>query len=92
MKQKALRLSCFVLALVFMLQSAVAYSASVDLVSKEQLKNVMETGKAVVVDVRKGRDWKSSEFKIKGAIRPDKELASWAAQYPKDTQLVLYCA
>ncbi len=92
MKQNALKMSCFVLALVFMLHSAVAYGASVELVNKDQLKNLMETGKVVVVDVRKGRDWKSSEFKIKGAIRPDKELANWAAQYPKDTQLVLYCA
>jgi rhodanese-related sulfurtransferase len=46
----------------------------------------------VVVDVRTGRDWKSSEFKIKGAVRYENDIVKWASTYDKDTTLVLYCA
>jgi rhodanese-related sulfurtransferase len=47
----------------------------------------------MILDVRKGKDWKSSEFKIKGASRANpKELDKWAETYPKDKTFVLYCA
>ena len=71
----------------------VAMAAEVPLITKEELKARMEKGDVVVVDVRKGRDWDSSEFKIKGALRADpKNLAAWAGEQAKDKPTVLYCA
>ncbi len=45
----------------------------------------------IIVDVRAGRDWKGSEFKIKGAVRENPaKFSSWAEKYPKEKTLVLY--
>ena len=47
----------------------------------------------IVLDVRVGRDWKASEYKIEGAVRVDhSEVKSWASRYGKDKTLVIYCA
>ena len=59
--------------------------------TKEELKAQMGSSDVMILDVRKGKDWKSSEFKIKGASRADpKELDNWAEKYPKDKTFVLY--
>jgi hypothetical protein len=61
--------------------------------SKEELKGMLSSNELVVIDVRAGKDWDASEIKIKGAVREDpKALDSWAAKYPKDKTIVLYCA
>jgi rhodanese-related sulfurtransferase len=47
----------------------------------------------MILDVRTGGDWKSSEFKIKGAVRANPyDFDKWAEVYPKNKTLVLYCA
>lgn len=61
--------------------------------SKEELKGLLGSKDLVVIDVRSGKDWDASEIKIKGAVREDpKNPESWAARYPKEITLVLYCA
>ena len=61
--------------------------------SKEKLKEMLDNSNVIILDVRVGKDWKASEFVIKGAIREDpKDFKSWATKYPKDKTLVLYCA
>jgi rhodanese-related sulfurtransferase len=82
------------LCAVFLLVSfSAAISADVKRMTKEKLKALLEKGDVVVLDVRSGRDWKSSEFKIQKAVRLDvKELASWAKKYPKEKTMVVYCA
>jgi len=83
------------LLLAFFLFAAAlpALAADVPTMSKDELKAQLASEKIVVLDVRSGRDWSSSEFKIKGAIRaPGSELAKWSANYAKDQTLVLYCA
>ena len=70
-----------------------AGAADVPRVTKEELKAMMEKGDVLVLDVRTGRDWDSSEFKITGAQRPEGEdVAAWAGNYAKDKPTVLYCA
>ena len=65
----------------------------VPIMTKEELKAQMDSSDVMILDVRKGKDWKSSEFKIKGASRANpKELDKWAETYPKDKTFVLYCA
>ncbi|UCF85519.1 MAG: hypothetical protein JSV50_07765 [Desulfobacteraceae bacterium] len=72
-------------------QSAIA--AEVPRMTKEELKSRLDDPDVVIVDVRIGKDWKGSEFKIKGAVREDPtDFSTWAEKYPKDKTLVLYCA
>lgn len=62
-------------------------------ISTEELKSRLgETG-LVILDVRKGTDWDSSDEKIVGAVRIDPAAVdTWAGDYGKGTPIVLYCA
>jgi len=62
--------------------------------AKEELKPMLGRPDVVVVDVRIGKEWEDSKWKIQGAIRedPEKDVKSWASKYPKDKTLVLYCS
>lgn len=64
---------------------------TVGIITKEELKNKLEDADLLILDVRSGKDWKSSEFKIQGAVRKDpKDFTSWGSQFEKDQKLVLY--
>ena len=66
-------------------------AADVGKISKEDLKKMLDNPDVVILDVRTGKDWSASEFKIKGAVRANpREFNTWAMQYPKDKKLVLY--
>ncbi len=70
-----------------------ALGKNIALITKEELKPLLNDTNVVIIDVRGGRDWSSSEFKIKGAVHGDpKKVAEWQKNYPKDKKLVLYCA
>ena len=70
-----------------------AFSEDVPRITKEELKEKLGNPDVVIVDVRIGKDWKASEFKIKGAVRADpKKITSWAEKQEKEKTLVLYCA
>lgn len=83
-----------VLLSFFMFLSALpVLAADAPLISKDELKAKLGTDNVVILDVRTGRDWSSSEFKIKGAVRAAAEdFDKWSTDYPKDQALVLYCA
>jgi hypothetical protein len=68
-------------------------AASVSVITKETLKNWMDNGEVTILDARQGRDWGSSEFKIKDALRADPgQFMTWKDKYPKNQKLILYCA
>lgn len=70
-----------------------AVAVDVPRMSKETLKAKLDDPDVIILDVRTGRDWKASEFKIKGALRESSDnVDAWAAKYSKDKTLVLYCA
>ena len=72
---------------------SLALSAEVPRMTKDELKTLLDKGNVVVADVRVGKDWTSSEYKIHTAVREDPDqVESWAATSPKDKTLVLYCA
>jgi len=80
---------------LLMLLTGISMSAAKDvpMMTKEELKAQLDNPDIMILDVREGRDWKSSEFKIKGARRADpNEFDKWAETYPKDKTLILYCA
>ena len=82
------------LAVFFFLPlSVVTAGDTVSIVSKETVKTWMDTGTVTILDVRQGRDWTASEFKITAAVRVDpKNIRAWKDRFPKDRRLVLYCA
>lgn len=84
------------MVLIFLAMTAGAvFSADVKDVprmSKDELRAQLNNPDVVVIDVRSGQDWKSSEFKIKGAKRENPDNVSWAGKYQKGKTIVLYCA
>ena len=81
------------LTLLFAL-GAVSVAWSEDLImDKDALNAMLSESDLVVLDVRTGKDWTSSEFKIKNAMRaPVGEYKDWSASLAKDKTLVTYCA
>ena len=72
---------------------SMALGKGVSLMTKEELKPLLGDENVVVLDVRSGRDWRSSEFKIPGAVHVDPgKFSDWEANLSKDQKLVLYCA
>jgi rhodanese-related sulfurtransferase len=87
---KAILLMSMMLSLII---SHAIYAQEVPRMTKEELKAMIDNPELVIVDVRSGRDWKSSESKIKNAIREEPRKAdSWGDKYDKSKTLVLYCA
>ena len=87
-------LAVFVAAGLFLLaQFSMAYGEGDSLITKEELKPILNDEGLVIIDVRSGRDWRSSEFKIPGAVRGDpNKFSDWEKDYSKGQTLVLYCA
>ena len=82
----------FALALVAML-SINGVAGNAPRISKEELKSMLGNKQVIIVDVRTGKDWKASEYKIKGAVRVDpREVESWASKYSENQTFVFYCA
>lgn len=78
-------LSCLLIAEVI--------AADVPKMSKEELLAVVGNPDVIIIDVRTGADWTSSQTKIKGAVREDpQKVSSWMEKYPKDKTLVFYCS
>lgn len=68
-------------------------AGDVGYMNKDELKALLGNDDVVILDVRTGRDWRSSEFKIQGAQRVKaKKIDKWSANLPKNKKLVLYCA
>lgn len=61
--------------------------------SKEDLREKMDRPEVAVLDVRKESDYQDSDLKIQGAVRVDPtDIDAWVSRYPRDHELVLYCA
>ncbi|HEB02429.1 MAG TPA: hypothetical protein ENI12_04270 [Nitrospirae bacterium] len=87
-------LVAIVLTMVVALFTTTAFAArrgNVEQVTKEQLLKMMDENDPglIIVDVRKGTDWRASEFMIKGAVRLKLSKIN-SVKYPKDKKLVLY--
>jgi hypothetical protein len=82
--------------ILFIPFQCLAMGKSVDAprISKEQLRSMLGRPDVVIVDVRIASEWKTSKWKIKGAVRfdPEQNLDSLAEKYPKDKTLVFYCS
>ncbi|MBW1634879.1 MAG: hypothetical protein JRJ68_01265 [Deltaproteobacteria bacterium] len=85
------KIALLLLALSFLTAPPI-FAASVSTINKDELKSRLGSGNTVIIDVRIGRDWDSSENKIEGSVRMDGFDPSLLEKYPKDTALVFYCA
>ncbi len=85
------KLITFLLAMTFLMSGQVL-AASIARMDKDELKSLLGDKNLVVLDVRVGRDWNSSEFKIKDAVRMAPSDIDQVEKYPKNTKFVLYCA
>ena len=64
---------------------------AVTMVSKHELRSMLDNPDLALIDVRYDKDWEGSDMKIKGAVREDNsDVKSWADKYPKDKLIVLY--
>lgn len=92
-KEDMMKKILLVLSMLFALVVSSAIASDVKVMDKDELKGLLGSKDLVVLDVRAGRDWSASEFKIQGAVRADgADFDSWSKSYPKDARLVLYCA
>jgi rhodanese-related sulfurtransferase len=83
----------FVVALFLFVGALPALAAEVPRMSKDDLKAMLDSTDIAILDARAGKDWKSSEFKIKGAIRaPGDKIDEWVSSIPKEKKLIIYCA
>ncbi len=85
---------CFSLFSFFIAGYALSAAADARRITKEDLKLLLNDPNTTIIDARQEGDWQASDRKIKGAVREDpmQEEASWAKNYPKDKNIVLYCA
>lgn len=81
------------LSLCLLLGNTPLLAADIPTMSKEELRDKLGSADITILDVRSGRDWSSSEFKIQGAVRASaSDFANWSKRLAKDQTLVLYCA
>ena len=94
--RKRLLIPHFLLLMLALVLSSTGLSQAgtdVPLMTTDELNAMLDDTNLLILDVRKGKDWKSSEFKIKGATHAKPEAYdTWAATYPKTKKVVLYCA
>jgi rhodanese-related sulfurtransferase len=81
------------LFLVYLLMSLAAHAQDVPRISKEKLKEELQSPDIIVLDVRTDRDWETNQWKIAGAVREDpSKVGDWKGKYSRDKTIVLYCA
>lgn len=78
---------------IALMVAPLASATTIQTITKEELKPMLDRADVVVLDARSGRDWKSSEFMITGAQRANPgEFSDWIAKHDKSKTYVLYCA
>ena len=79
--------------IVSLMAASFVFAGDVATMNKDELKAQLANDDLIILDVRTGRDWSSSEFKVQGAQRAStSDFNNWSASLPKDKTLVLYCA
>lgn len=93
MKFRHLLFYALLITLVLSGASAALAATDAPLMTKDELKALVDDPTVIILDMRRGKDWSSSEFKIKGAVYANpNDYKNWAGVYPKDKKFVLYCA
>ena len=89
---------CLMIAVLGLLLHGCAHAPTSEVkvprITKEKMMPMLGGPEVIILDVRSAQGWKNAEWKIKGAVREDRneESSAWMDKYPKDKTLVLYCA
>jgi rhodanese-related sulfurtransferase len=60
--------------------------------NKEDVKAIMGKPGVIIMDVRTGGSYKSSRWKIPGAVRENPiDVKAWAPKYSANDTIILYC-
>ncbi len=87
---KTLLLTVLLIGLLGTVNSSFA-GTSYQQIDKVALNDFLGSKNVIIIDVREGRDWQSSKFKIKGAVRLDpNNLKVSDFSLPKDKTLIFY--
>jgi len=91
--------TCFVFAIMLYFYTLPALAGGafagdkVPRMGSSELLAMIDSPDVLILDVRRGSDWKGSEVMIKNAVRKAyNDVDSWIGDLPKDKKLVLYCA
>ena len=77
---------------LFLFTAAAVQAAEAPRITKEDAKALLGMPKVVFLDARIGPEWKSSDKKIKGAVRVEgADYETWAKGIDKDTTIIAYC-
>ena len=61
------------------------------LVTKEQLKEMLGKPGVYIIDIRTPKEWSYTTSKILGAVHETRgEYPTWSKKYPKDATIVVY--
>ena len=92
-KSLQLYIIIIMIGILLLATSLMVSAAPVPLMSTDELKSRLGDVDLVVLDVRAGRDWSGSDKKIAGSERvKPRGVDQWIINYPKDKEIVLYCA
>jgi hypothetical protein len=93
MEHKLKMISGFIFFVLFAFTMPTYGADDFTLINTDQLKEMLGSPGLVLLDARTARDWENSERKIVGAVRVDpQDIDSWAGNYSKDQNIVVYCA
>jgi hypothetical protein len=84
---------CMMLATaLFFFTAAAIQAAEAPRITKEEAKALLGMPKVIFLDTRIGAEWKSSDKKIKGAVRVTSgDYDLWATGLDKNTTIIAYC-
>ena len=86
------RIWIFAVLGVVLLTASLCRAAEKERITKEELKPLLGNPDVIVIDVRTGDDYKSSPYKIQGAVRENPiDVPRWYKKYPMEKTIVLYC-
>jgi hypothetical protein len=81
------------IAMVMILSAGISRAGDGLRIEPDQLKTKVGQPGVVILDARIVPDWRNSDLKIVGAMRIDPHnVSAWAANYPKDGFIVVYCS
>jgi len=86
-------LLALIVILILPIPALPAGSNEVPRIPKEELQPILGSPEFIIIDVRQPKDWDSSDFKIRGALREDpNNIPEWQKNYSGEKTLVFYCA
>lgn len=92
-KEVASTMALTLLAIVWMFSAISIAAEDAPRITQEEVKSLLNDPQIAILDARALSDWKKSDKKIKGAVRVDPhDVGSWAGNYAKEKQIIVYCA